>query len=92
MTDLAIRVEGLSKCYRLGQRECYRTLRDAIARRFSAPFHRIHSTLQRAHAKQTFGALKDVSFEVKQRSGASVMRSQDTLRWRRGIKMQGRPT
>jgi len=30
MTDVAIRVENLSKQYRIGQREVYRTLRDTL--------------------------------------------------------------
>jgi Mor family transcriptional regulator len=30
MTDIAIRVENLSKQYRIGQREVYRTLRDSL--------------------------------------------------------------
>lgn len=38
MSDLAIRVEKLGKLYRIGQRERYYTLRDIIARSFSAPF------------------------------------------------------
>ena len=30
MTEVAIRVENLSKQYRIGQREVYRTLRDTL--------------------------------------------------------------
>jgi len=37
MSDLAIKVEGLSKLYRIGQREPYKTLRDTITNTFSAP-------------------------------------------------------
>ncbi len=30
MTDISIRAENLSKLYRIGQREVYRTLRDTL--------------------------------------------------------------
>ena len=70
MSDLAIRVEGLSKRYRLGQREPYKTLRDALARGFTAPFRHLRSTFQRDNVPRANGehiwALKDVSFEVKE--------------------------
>ena len=70
MPDLAIRVEGLSQRDRLGQRERYKTLRDALARGFTAPFRRIRSTfpradVPRANDAQHIWALQDVSFEVK---------------------------
>ena len=38
MSDLAIRVDNLSKLYRIGRREPYSTLRDVLARSFAAPF------------------------------------------------------
>ena len=38
MTDIAIRVENLSKCYPIGQREPYLALRDIIANTAKAPF------------------------------------------------------
>ena len=70
MSDLAIRVENLSKRYRLGQREPYKTLRDTLARVASAPLRRLRFAYQgsnaQAHEDKTFWALKDVSFEVKQ--------------------------
>ncbi|HID31528.1 MAG TPA: hypothetical protein EYP19_16215 [Desulfobacterales bacterium] len=40
MSDIAIRVENLSKRYRIGQREPYRALRDVLARGVMAPFRR----------------------------------------------------
>jgi lipopolysaccharide transport system ATP-binding protein len=71
MNNIAIRVENLSKLYRIGARqEPYRTLRDTLAGAASAPFRRIRSTFQRAHGESVersneFWALKDVSCEVK---------------------------
>lgn len=49
MADLAIRVENLSKQYRIGKRERYRTLRDTLTAAMYAPFplRRIHSAFQR---------------------------------------------
>ena len=63
MSDIAIRVESLSKQYRIGARlDPHATLRDQLADVLSAPFRRAgpHKT-----EADTFWALKDVSFEVK---------------------------
>jgi len=58
MTDAVIRVEGIGKRYRVGQRERYRALRDVLAGAF------------RRNGKRTpadfIWAVRDVSFEVKQ--------------------------
>jgi lipopolysaccharide transport system ATP-binding protein len=59
MTDVAIRVDNLSKRYRIGQREPYKTLREALTNIFTGPFKRQHSN------SQFIWALKDVSFEVR---------------------------
>ena len=37
MSDIAIRVEGLGKQYRIGKRERYHTLRDSLADSLSTP-------------------------------------------------------
>jgi lipopolysaccharide transport system ATP-binding protein len=72
MTDLAIKVENLSKLYRIGQREPYRTLRDTLTNAFVAPFRGFRnlrsSILDRPSAAESSSiwALKDISFEVKQ--------------------------
>ena len=50
MKDIAIRCEGLSKQYRIGQFEGYRTLRDVIADTASAPLRRFRSALTRARS------------------------------------------
>lgn len=61
MSETVICVDGLSKQYRIGERERYLALRDALARAFTAPFRRNgrHST------EDYLWALSDMSFEVK---------------------------
>jgi len=82
VTDIAIRVENpcpersrrMSKLYRIGKRERYKTLRDTLADAATAPFRRLrHSLFAIRHSpsairnpqSETIWALKDVSFEVK---------------------------
>jgi len=58
-----IRVEGLSKQYRIGvQREPYGNLRESLARAFKAPFDRLRRN--DLASDDTIWALRDVSFEV----------------------------
>lgn len=59
MSDIAIRVDDLSKRYRIGQQEPYKTLRGAVTDLFKSPFQRQRSD------PQFIWALKDVSFKVK---------------------------
>src|SRR5258708_23114971 len=47
MSDLAIRCEGLSKRYRIGEQEHYKTLRDVIADGLYAPIRWARATLDR---------------------------------------------
>jgi ABC-type polysaccharide/polyol phosphate transport system ATPase subunit len=61
MADTVIRVQGLGKRYRVGERERYVALRDIIARAIAAPFRR-----GQRRAKDYLWALRDVSFEVPQ--------------------------
>ncbi len=62
MSDIAIRVDRLSKRYRIGAAvEPYHTLRDTIARLVRAPF-----TRRRDPAATDLWALDDVSFEIRQ--------------------------
>jgi lipopolysaccharide transport system ATP-binding protein len=68
MTDLAIRVEGLGKRYRIGQRAPYMTLRETLGEAMRAPFRWLrgnpNSELRTPNSGHIW-ALKDVSFEVK---------------------------
>ncbi|MGB9714855.1 MAG: ABC transporter ATP-binding protein [Thermodesulfovibrionales bacterium] len=72
MTDIAIRVENLSKKYHIGRKQDkYRTLRDTLADAFVSPFRKAGKLLRgqatgAAELDETIWALKDVSFEVKQ--------------------------
>ena len=70
MSDIAIRVEGLSKQYYIGKQERYKTLRDTLMDAFVAPFRRAGKLLggqvaRAAELDATIWALKDVSFEIK---------------------------
>ena len=65
MSDVAIRVENLSKLYTLGKRERYRTLRDTLTDALAAPFRRLRNGASPETEAETLWALKDVSFEVK---------------------------
>lgn len=69
MSDISIRVQGVSKWYRLGTetKASYQTLRDQIVKVFTSPVKRMAAgnRNKRAEVAQIW-ALKDVSFEVKQ--------------------------
>jgi lipopolysaccharide transport system ATP-binding protein len=69
MSDIAIRVEGLGKQYRIGgKQERYKTLRDTLTDAVTSPFRRLSSVVRgqsSAVADETIWVLKDVSFEVQ---------------------------
>ena len=71
MDNAVIRVENLSKQYRLGQFVGYQTLRESLVNVFSSPFRYLHSAITRQNGESANGdvnriwALKDISFEVK---------------------------
>lgn len=69
MSDIAIRIENLSKMYRIGgPQEKYSTLRDTISRNMTMPLERFRGLLRGESASgytKEIWALKDVSFEVK---------------------------
>jgi lipopolysaccharide transport system ATP-binding protein len=71
MSDIAIRVENLSKQYHIGEkRERYETLRDTLTDVFMAPFRRAGKLLSgqatgAAELDEAIWALNRVSFEVK---------------------------
>src|SRR5829696_8295834 len=69
MSEVAIRVEGVGKKYRLGaRREGYKTLRDALAGAAKAPARVVRGLAGRngngADSRNDFWALRDVSFEL----------------------------
>ena len=71
MSDVVIRVENLSKQYRIGVHEGYKTFRGTLVDTVKVPFQRLSSLLSAHRSKlsspdDTIWALKDVSFEVKQ--------------------------
>src|SRR5438552_19066269 len=77
MTDIAIRCEGLSKQYRIGEQERYKALRDVITKAAMSPFRRLRSATGNGNGSSiqnsqpetqnsgTIWALHDVSFEVE---------------------------
>lgn len=65
MTDTAIRVENLSKRYRIGgPKESYGMLRDVLVSMARAPLRALQNRSYRS-GMQEFWALQDVSFEIK---------------------------
>src|SRR5215213_1708728 len=60
MPDLSIRCENLSKQYRIGSPDSYKTLRDAISNTALAPFRR-----SKNNSNGYIWALQDVSFQIK---------------------------
>jgi len=72
MSDVAIRIDGISKHYRIGNQdiEWYKTLRDTVTNAATVPFRALRSKLQFARSQssvesKSFWALKDVTFEIK---------------------------
>ena len=69
MTDIAIRVENLSKQYRIGGPQArYKTIRESLTEAVGAPFRRLSSVVRgqsSAVSNETIWALKGVSFEVQ---------------------------
>jgi len=70
MGDIAIRIVGLGKQFRIGKQERYRAFRDTLTDAFTAPFKRAYGLLRgnaaaASNLNETIWALKEVSFEVK---------------------------
>ena len=70
-SDVVIKVENLSKQYRIGAREGYKTFRETLVDAAKAPIQGFQKLInQKSKIKnqkfETIWALKDVSFEVKQ--------------------------
>jgi lipopolysaccharide transport system ATP-binding protein len=62
VTEVAIRVEGLGKRYRIGERERYRALRDTLVDALKTPWRSRRDKV----SANTIWALRDVSLEVGQ--------------------------
>ncbi|MGY1664587.1 ABC transporter ATP-binding protein [Geodermatophilus sp. SYSU D00696] len=64
--DLALRVTGLGKRYRLGEREPYLALRDVVSRAVRSSLTRLSKTSddRPLQDERTFWALRDVSFDL----------------------------
>jgi len=71
MSNLAIKVENLSKQYRIGgPQERYRTFRDTLMNGIVSPFRKTRDLIRGVHTgaaglTENIWALKDVSFEVE---------------------------
>jgi len=71
MSDVAIRVEGLGKCYRIGPSEPYKTFRDTLTDALRAPFRALTAGLNGrrpaadAEENSYIWALRDVSIDIK---------------------------
>lgn len=66
MSSFAIKVENLSKQYRIGTREAYMTFRETLLNSTKAPFRRLKNFGKSTPKEGIIWALRDVSFEVKQ--------------------------
>jgi lipopolysaccharide transport system ATP-binding protein len=71
MSDIAIRVRGLGKQYRIGggNRGPYRSLRESISDVFQLPFRRPASTAE----ETSFWALNNVSFDIRRGEAVGVI-------------------
>jgi lipopolysaccharide transport system ATP-binding protein len=66
MDNTVIRIDKISKGYRIGHRERYLALRDVLAQTLSAPLRLFRSGSSREPAADYFWALKDISLDVQQ--------------------------
>jgi lipopolysaccharide transport system ATP-binding protein len=80
--DPVIRADKLSKRYRIGSREPYRTLRDTIMDAVARPFRAVSARASRSSSAgdgggrnsiETIDALKDVSFEVMRGEAVGII-------------------
>ena len=70
MSETIIKVANLSKQYRIGAKERYKTFRETLVDAAKAPFRRIAGLNPKSQIRnlqsETIWALRDVSFEVNQ--------------------------
>ncbi|MGA2584721.1 MAG: ABC transporter ATP-binding protein [Tepidisphaeraceae bacterium] len=65
MSEIAIKIEGLGKRYRIGQRKKYKTFRESIVSAATSPFRRLTGN-PGENGEASFWALREVGFEVRQ--------------------------
>jgi lipopolysaccharide transport system ATP-binding protein len=66
MRQEAIRVEGLSKLYTIGEKQQpYRTLRDTVTDALSRPLRALRRSRAEEEEETSVWALKDINFEIK---------------------------
>ena len=83
MSETMVQVERMGKRYRIGRREPYRTLREAVTQAATAPLRRLRNGWRPTSERGVIWALKDVSFQVNRgdvlgiigRNGAGRARS-----------------
>jgi lipopolysaccharide transport system ATP-binding protein len=68
VTDVAIRVQGLAKQYRIGERQRYKSLRESIMKTLAAPFRP-----GGRRARETIWALDDLSLEIQQGDAVGII-------------------
>jgi lipopolysaccharide transport system ATP-binding protein len=73
MSDIAIRVEKLSKRYRIGKSDSHRNGPRSLLSRLAAPFNYLASTLREPSADEIIWALNGVSFEVKRGEAIGII-------------------
>jgi lipopolysaccharide transport system ATP-binding protein len=71
MSNTVIKVENISKCYRIGEMGGYKTLRDILGGVLAMPFN--HNGKQGSSKNKSIWALKDVSFEIQQGETVGIM-------------------
>ncbi len=54
MSDVTVRVQDLSKLYRIGERQSHDTLRDLLAEKIAAPFRRRGSSPSRGDSPKQY--------------------------------------
>jgi lipopolysaccharide transport system ATP-binding protein len=87
MTDIAIRVENLSKRYRIGaHQKRANTLRETLGNLAASPFDYLRRTLRGPTEEEIIWALKDVSFEVQRGEVVGI----PSARFRTSIGRNGR--
>lgn len=66
MANAVIRIDKISKGYRIGHRERYLALRDVLAQTLRAPFRLLRNGRSRGSAPDLFWALKDICLDVQE--------------------------